>query len=64
LGTFSGIIDGVASLGSVFGQTIVSYLVDRVGWKGLFFSFVIFTAIGGLPSLSFIKWEYRKMKEV
>ena len=58
LGTFSGMIDGFASLGSVVGQLIIAKFKGWYGWEGTMLVLAVFTGISGLPTLTYIKFEY------
>jgi sugar phosphate permease len=56
-------IDGFASLGSVLGQLVVAKFKTWYGWRGTMMALTIFTAVSGIPTLSFFKFEYQRYKE-
>ena len=62
LGTFSGMIDGFASVGSVLGQVIIAVIKKNDGWHATFTALTIFTAVSGIPTLFFIRFEYRQYR--
>ena len=62
LGTFSGMIDGFASIGSVLGQIIIVAIKEKHGWIGTFNALTIFVAISGIPTLFFMRFEYNEYK--
>lgn len=51
LGTFSGFIDGFASLGSVLSQVIIGAVQTRYGWNTTFGVLAVIIGIAGLPSI-------------
>ena len=53
-------IDGFASVGSVLGQLVVAKFKTWYGWTGTMMALAIFTAISGIPTLAFIKFEYQR----
>mmetsp|Transcript_26887 Transcript_26887/g.40980 ORF Transcript_26887/g.40980 Transcript_26887/m.40980 type:complete len:152 (-) Transcript_26887:111-566(-) len=63
VGTLTGIIHGVASFGSVFGQLILGDLESWTGWNGVFYTLAGFTFIGGLPAISYLVFEIKQWKK-
>lgn len=62
LGTFAGIIDGVASTGSVLSQFLIVAIKNEWGWRGAFDALAVFLFISGLPAISFLFFEIKQWK--
>ena len=56
-GTAAGLIDGVGSIGQLFSPYVVALVAERFGWNVLFYSFVVFSLIGG--GLLATRWNYK-----
>ena len=56
-------IDGFASLGGVLGQLVVAKFKTEFGWRGTMMALTVFTGVSGIPTLSFIRFEYQRYKE-
>lgn len=59
LATISGIADGVAGVGSIAGQLMLSPVYNWLGWHGTFWMFSIAAMIACLPALPFTIGEIR-----
>jgi MFS transporter, OPA family, sugar phosphate sensor protein UhpC len=55
VGTASGFISGVGSIGQIFSPYLVAFIADKYGWDSLFYGFVILASIGG--ALLAIGWN-------
>lgn len=67
LGTFSGMIDGFASLGSVISQPLITIVNSHYGWNATFVSLAIIVAIAALPAIQFLFFEisqYKRKKQL
>lgn len=62
LGTFAGIIDGVASTGSIFSQIIIIAIKDNYGWRSAYYALATFLLIASLPAISFLIFEIKQWK--
>lgn len=62
LGTFAGIIDGIASTGSIFSQLIVVGIESRYGWNTAYNTLAVFLLISSLPAISFLIFEIKQWK--
>mgnify|MGYP000200197877 FL=1 len=62
LGTFAGIIDGIASTGSIFSQLIVVGIESRYGWSAAYNTLAVFLLISSLPAISFLIFEIKQWK--
>ena len=51
LGTFSGVIDGFASLGSVLSQVVIAAVKEWSGWQGTFYCLTVITAMSFIPAI-------------
>jgi len=51
LGTFSGFIDGFASLGGVLSQPIIAYIKNKYDWNVTFNTLAVIFGIAGLPAI-------------
>ena len=47
VGTASGFISGIGSVGQIFSPYLVAYLSGKFGWDSLFYGFVILATVGG-----------------
>ena len=57
LGTFAGIVDGIASCGSILSQKTVIAIKNGHGWRGAFYVMGTMLAIATLPAARFFCFE-------
>jgi MFS transporter, OPA family, sugar phosphate sensor protein UhpC len=55
VGTASGFISGVGSIGQIFSPYLVAFVADKYGWDSLFYGFVILASMAG--ALLAIGWN-------
>ena len=48
VGTASGFVDGVSSIGQLLSSYLVAYVAHKYGWDQLFYIFVVLALVGGL----------------
>ena len=59
LGTFTGLIDGFASLGSVISQILIAYVKNEFGWNATFTCLAVILGISSIPAIQFLRFEIR-----
>ena len=62
LGTFTGIIDGFASIGGILSQSIVIAAKNKWGWSGAYNMMGIMLGVSLLPAARFLYFELKLFK--
>lgn len=57
VGTASGFVDGVSSVGQLISSYLVGFIAQRYGWDNLFYVFVVMALVGG--SIMATRWKVR-----
>ncbi|XP_048739694.2 sugar phosphate exchanger 3-like isoform X2 [Ostrea edulis] len=61
LATVTGIVDGTGSVGAAIGQILVPVIQDRLGWKSVFYLFMLMTL---LTALCILPLFVREVKDI
>ena len=60
VGTASGFVDGVSSIGQLISSYMVAYIAQKYGWNQLFYVFVVLAVVGGLIMAT--HWNHRSVQ--
>lgn len=61
MGTIAGIVDGSGSFGSAFGQLIIGFILESLGWRSVYNLMGVFALLGGIPLVRLAWYETKDL---